>query len=245
MIDRLLVAVRCVGLVESVTVIETVLAPAAVGVPVIAPVDGSMLSPAGRPVADHVYGVVPPLALTVALYAAPATPPGSDDVVMFSGAMTVSVRFAVAVRWDGLLESVTVIATVLAPAAVGVPLICPVEALRVNPAGSPVADHVYGDTPPVAARVAPGYAVFTTPEGSDDVVMVNCPAIVIDRLLLAVRWAGLLESVTVIVTVLVVAAVGVPAICPVDALRVNPAGRPVADQVYGGAPPVAARVTPA
>ncbi len=67
MSDRFLVAVRCAGAVESVTVIDTVLVPAVVGVPLIAPVDASMVNPAGRPVADQVYGVVPPLALTVAL----------------------------------------------------------------------------------------------------------------------------------------------------------------------------------
>jgi hypothetical protein len=101
-----------------------------------------MLRPAGKPVADHVYGVVPPVALTGALYAAPATPDGNDVVVMVGGATTVSERFAVAVRCVGLVESVTVIATVLVPAVVGVPLIAPVEAFRFNPAGRPVADHV-------------------------------------------------------------------------------------------------------
>ncbi len=140
--DRFLVAVRCAGVVESVTVIDTVLVPAVVGFPLMAPLAASIVRPAGRPVADHVYGVVPPLALTVALYAPPTTPPGSDVVVMFGGAMTVNIRFAVAVRCDGLLESVTVMATVLAPAVVGVPLICPVDAFSVNPAGRPVADHV-------------------------------------------------------------------------------------------------------
>jgi len=45
-----------------------------------------------------------------------------------------------------------VIVTELAPAAAGVPLICPVLALRLRPPGKPVADHWYGVTPPVAAR---------------------------------------------------------------------------------------------
>ena len=41
----------------------------------------------------------------------------------------------------------------------------------------------------------------------------------------------------------VAAAVGVPVMAPVDALSVNPAGKPLAiDQVYGAVPPVAARV---
>ena len=65
--DRFLVAVRCVGFVESVTVTATVLVPVAVGVPPMTPLAASMLNPAGKPEADHAYGVVPPLALTGAL----------------------------------------------------------------------------------------------------------------------------------------------------------------------------------
>ena len=140
--DRLLVPVRCAGLVASVTVTTTVLVPAVFDVPLIAPLAGSMLRPEGRPVADHVYGVVPPVAATVALYATPATPEGNDAVVMVGGATTVSDRLAVAVRCVGLVESVTVMATVLVPAVVGVPLIAPVDEFRFNPAGRPVADQV-------------------------------------------------------------------------------------------------------
>ena len=142
MIDSVFAAERCAGFVESVTVIVTVLDPAVVGVPVIAPLAASMLRPAGRPVADQVYGVVPPVAATVALYAAPTTPPGSDVVVMDGGAMMVIDRLAVAVKCVGLVESVTVTATVLAPAVVGVPVMAPEEALIVSPAGNPVADQV-------------------------------------------------------------------------------------------------------
>ena len=48
------------------------------------------------------------------------------------------------------------------------------------------------------------------------------------------------ESVTRIVTEAVPLDVGVPKICPVLLLMVMPDGRPVADQVYGVLPPVAA-----
>ena len=82
------------------TVIFTVLTPVAVGVPLICPVDAFMLNPAGRPVADQVYGVAPPLALTVALYAAPTVPSGSDAVVMVSGPETVTVAVASAMFGD-------------------------------------------------------------------------------------------------------------------------------------------------
>ena len=56
---------RWLGVLESVTVIEGVLVPAAVGVPEMAP-DELIESPAGSPVADQVYGAVPPPALIVA-----------------------------------------------------------------------------------------------------------------------------------------------------------------------------------
>jgi hypothetical protein len=46
-------------------VIEGVLVPAAVGVPEIAP-EELMLRPAGNPVADQVYGAVPPPATMAA-----------------------------------------------------------------------------------------------------------------------------------------------------------------------------------
>jgi hypothetical protein len=65
--DRLFVAVRGVGSVESVTVTVTVLVPAADGVPVIWPVLALIVKPAGNPAAPHVYGVAPPAAASAAL----------------------------------------------------------------------------------------------------------------------------------------------------------------------------------
>jgi hypothetical protein len=63
-------------------------------------------------------------------------------------------RGALAVCWE-LPESFTVMFALLVPAGpVGVPLITPVPELIVSPAGRPVADHVYGVVPPVAATVA-------------------------------------------------------------------------------------------
>ena len=49
----------------SLTWAVTLKKPAAVGVPVMAPVAGSTASPAGRPMAVQVYGRVPPVALNV------------------------------------------------------------------------------------------------------------------------------------------------------------------------------------
>ena len=99
-------------------------------------------------------------------------PPGNDVVVMLGGAMIVITRLAVALRWVGLVESVTVTTAVLLPAVVGLPPITPVDALMLRPVGSPVADQVYGVVPPLAATVAL-YAVPTTPPGSGEVVVIE------------------------------------------------------------------------
>jgi len=60
----------CAGLLESVTVAVKLNDPVAVGVPRMIPVAAVRLSPAGRllpELIDHLYGVVPPAALSVAL----------------------------------------------------------------------------------------------------------------------------------------------------------------------------------
>jgi hypothetical protein len=193
-------------------------------------------------VAAHVIGFVPPAAASVALYAVPTTPPGSEAVVMTTGPTMVIDRFAVAVRGAGLVESVAVKVAVDVPAVVGLPVIWPVDVLKSNPAGRLVAAHVIGLVPPVAARVAL-YAVPTTPPGSDAVVIVIGPTMVIDRFAVAVRCVGLVASVAVNITVDVIEALGVPVIWPVAEFKSNPAGRPVAAHVIGFVPPVAATVT--
>jgi hypothetical protein len=87
------------GLVESVTVIAAVLVPAGpVGVPVIWPA-ALIESPAGKPVAVNVYGVVPPVASTVVLvYGTPTMPPGNEFVVIAIVEPITICRLAVAVR---------------------------------------------------------------------------------------------------------------------------------------------------
>ena len=70
------------GLPESVTFkVIGVLVAAAVGVPVIAPVDPKDKPVGSVPlVSDQVYGAVPPVAARVALYGVPTWPLGSVDV---------------------------------------------------------------------------------------------------------------------------------------------------------------------
>ena len=135
----------------SVTLTVKLLVPAAVGVPdIVAPL---RLNPAGSdPLAiDHVYGAVPPLAVSVAAYAVPTVPLSSAVVVIFSVAgFTVIERSAVAVT-DALSVAFTV--KLLVPAALGVPVM--VEPLSVSPAGSDPLTivHVYGAVPPDAVSV--------------------------------------------------------------------------------------------
>jgi hypothetical protein len=156
----------------SVTVTTTLLlVPADVGVPLITPVVAFMVSPFGSPVADQLYGVVPPLALTVAEYA-PFTPPlGSGDGVVICNCAATGIENVFGAVNAGDDESLTVITTlVLAPAAVGVPLMRPVEELMVSPFGRPVADQEYGDCPPLAVTVAL-YGVPAAAAGNEGVVI--------------------------------------------------------------------------
>lgn len=168
----------------------------------------------------------------MALYAVPATPVGSAAVVMASGAgAIITVNVLVALCGVGVPESATVTFTVLVPAAVGVPVICPVLGLMLSPAGNPVADQLYGCMPP-SADTAALYAVPTVPLGSVAVVMESSAgAMTTVNVLLVVCGVGAPESVTVTVTEFVPGVVGVPVICPVLVLMLSPAGNPAADHV--------------
>jgi hypothetical protein len=61
------------------------------------------------------------------------------------------------------LESLAVSDAICVPAVVGVPLIVPVLLIE-RPLGRALADQLYGETPPVAARFAE-YTVPTVPAG--------------------------------------------------------------------------------
>jgi hypothetical protein len=136
---RLAVRDSSPGLLESVTLkVSGVPVTAAVGVPPSAPVDAFRDSPAGSVplVMDQVYGVVPPIAARVVLYAEPTCPFGSEEVVITRAAEEI-VRVKLT-DWEaaGVLESVTLnVSGVLATATVGVPVMAPVAAFRVNPVG--------------------------------------------------------------------------------------------------------------
>ena len=145
------------------------LVPAADVVPEMTPVEGAILRPDGKPVADQVRAPVPPVAVTVAEYATPTLALGSVAVVIVNAGFTVRVKVFDAVKWVGVVASVTVTVTELVPTT-GVPEIWPVVELMLNSAGSPVADQAYGVTPPVAPTVAE-YGVPAAPAGNVAVVI--------------------------------------------------------------------------
>lgn len=86
-IEVVALAVCGVGL-ESFTCKLKLDVPAAVGEPVIAPVELFKLSPVGKePKATlHVYGVIPPVAEAVEAYELWVIPPGNAEKLMVSGA---------------------------------------------------------------------------------------------------------------------------------------------------------------
>ena len=84
-IDSAAVAVTA-GFSESVTATVKSLVPGAAGTPLISPVAGTSVSPAGSEpcVTDQVYGLRPPVAASFAEYTFPPVPPASVVVVTCS-----------------------------------------------------------------------------------------------------------------------------------------------------------------
>ena len=162
----------CAGLLESVTCTVKLETELAVGVPEMTPVAALRLKPAGNvPLKRlHVNGPRPPLTAKVWLYTDPMLPFGNVVVVIVGagGKLMVMLRACVA-DCGGLLESVTLIVKFTGPfGPVGVPVIAPVPAFKVKPAGNAptLREKVSGAWPPVVAIVWL-YAVPSTPFGND------------------------------------------------------------------------------
>jgi hypothetical protein len=158
------------GLPLSVTCGVKLDVPGPVGVPEIIPVLAFRVRPLGKLpwVIDQVYGVNPPVAANVALYAIPVLPFGSEAVVICSGAAMVIAKLLLA---EPRAESET--ATVIMQGEhgdVGVPDSNP-AGLMTNPGGRLDPLHAYGGVPPVAMKVVL-YAVLTRPDGSGDCVLI-------------------------------------------------------------------------
>src|SRR5579872_3847677 len=142
-----LIVTLAVAAALSFTVTTDATGPGVVGLPESWP-PPEILTPAGRPEAEKVYGGVPPLAPNVPDTGAPTVwfeiPGGGMITSGVTAIVTVNDLVAVVP-----LESVTVTPTVNVPAVVGVPPSDPL-ADAVTPGGSPVNEKVYGPTPPLA-----------------------------------------------------------------------------------------------
>jgi len=118
------------------------LVPVVLGVPEITPVLAFRERPAGRVPTEIVqaYWLLPPVAVSVALYATDLLPLGSAGVVMAKDELIVIPR-----AFDAVLDPESVISTVklLVPTVVGIPLISP---------KTPI-DKPGGSTPAVIVRV--------------------------------------------------------------------------------------------
>jgi hypothetical protein len=225
----------------SVAVIVKSYAPAADGVPVIAPVDVSSESPVGSDpaVTAKVTGAVPPLVGIVWLYDVLMSGVGNVLVVIVSDAAIVPVYSFVAVTE---LASVAVTVKSYAPAADGVPLIAPVVEPKDRPVGSAPAltENAIGAVPPLVATVSL-YEALMSGVGNVAVVIDSVDAIVPVYSLVAVTE---LASVAVIVKSYAPAADGVPLIAPVVEFNDKPVGNAPAltENATGAVPPLVATV---
>jgi hypothetical protein len=130
------------------------------------------------------------------------------------------------------------------PAVAGVPLIVPVAALRPRPDGNAplLRDQVYGGVPPLAAKVWE-YGVPTAPPGSCGLVPMLIAEAVMVRLKDFVAAPAPL-SLTFTVKLYVPPVPGVPVRVPVLETSDRPVGNlpEATEHVYGGVPPLAAKV---
>jgi uncharacterized protein YhfF len=114
--------------------------PAAVGVPLITPVVALMESPAGRPGAEKLVGQL--FAAIVYWNDEPTAADSLVALVMTGTAWTLTAMASLAVPVP--LALVAPMVTLDVPAAVGVPLITPVDVFMESPAGSPGAEKLVG-----------------------------------------------------------------------------------------------------
>ncbi|MEO8368210.1 MAG: hypothetical protein ABI806_03350 [Candidatus Solibacter sp.] len=138
MMQLLVVVVACTPGVESVTLTVKENGPPVVGVPVIAPVVGLSVRPAGRaPEAiANVYGAVPPVTVIAELYGAPTVPVVAEthSAVIVGGAMVIE-QPELRDTACPPVESVAVTVKLKVPDAVGVPEMEPLAGLSVKEVG--------------------------------------------------------------------------------------------------------------
>jgi len=158
-------------------------------------------------------------------------PDGSEAEIVKAGAVMASER-ETDLLCKGLPASATVTVKLEIPVPVGVPEIRPVLLASESPAGRPplVIDHVKGDVPPLACREVE-YDVPFVPEDKEDVVIATGRGAMLSERVTDLVCAGLDESVTVKVGLVVLLAVGVPERIPVAGARLRPLGRALLDQL--------------
>jgi hypothetical protein len=186
------------------------------------------VSPVGRApeVIDHVKGEVPPAACSALEYDVPVVPVGKLDVETVSGAGAGAAMASESLTervCAGLPPSLTATVKLLAPEAVGVPVIRPVAGARLSPAGRlpPVTDQVYGVVPPLPCTRFE-YLVPLMPEGKDDVIIARAAGATPSVKVTSFVCTGLDESETWKVKLVELLVVGCPEMIPVDAARASP-----------------------
>jgi hypothetical protein len=233
--------------------VKIVVVRAAVGVPLIRPVDIENVSPVGKvpPDSAKLSVPVPPAAVTGLKDA--ATPVvklvlGTACVVV-SAEFTVKANVFAEVCGVGVVWSVTVtVKVVVAKAVDGVPLICPVMVEKLRPVGSvpPDSAKLNVPVPPVAVTGVNGVAALPTVKVvlGTACVVVKAAFTVRPNVLDEVCAVGVVWSVTVTVKVVVARAVdGVPLICPVVVEKLRPVGRVPPDSAKLRVPVPPAAVT--
>jgi len=158
----------------SVTITTNTEVPDAEGIPEIDPAVDK-LKPEGKvpDARDQLYAGLPPAALKFWLYATPTDPlERGEAVVIARGGGATAIASARSAAWFGAALSVTEKVGLKVPATEGVPLRVP-PAPNKRPGGRPLADQLYGVTPPLACRTVFGYEIPTVPFGTDAVLIDN------------------------------------------------------------------------
>jgi hypothetical protein len=220
--------ILCCGVELSVTCTVSAAVPTAIGVPLITQVPGVRTRPAGSTpeVMLQLYGTAPPLTPIVALYTTPNVPFGRLVDVRINDPGVTIVRLSVPLTLScGIELSVTLTVRFVTPAAVGVPLIVHVFAVRLRPAGNtpPPMLHRYGPVPPITSITAL-YGNPIVPFGRLVNGKLNATGATTSVTVPDAVCFGVPESVTPTVNVPVPATVGVPLITHPPAPSVNPAG---------------------
>lgn len=160
-IERAFVAC-CGGFSESVTFTVKWKVPEDVGVPEITPVEALRTSPNGREPAliDHVYGVFPAFAVSVAEYGVPTLPCGSDVVVTFGGGMYLKLSNGLA----GLVPAGVITVTLTVPVPAGDVAVIEVAELTTTP----VAAAAPNLTAVAPVKLLPEIFTFVPPAAGPD-----------------------------------------------------------------------------